>query len=93
MVEIKDGSAAGRHCVIIDDLVQTGGTLLQVCNVRSALLYPHFTLHQFFYRPVLPPCSPPSQCAEALRAAGATNVWCYVTHAVFPEDSWKRYVA
>ena len=28
-VVVKDGEAAGRHCVILDDLVQTGGTLIE----------------------------------------------------------------
>lgn len=28
-VSIKEGQAEGKHCVIVDDLVQSGGTLLQ----------------------------------------------------------------
>lgn len=28
-VVVKEGSAEGKHCVIVDDLVQSGGTLLQ----------------------------------------------------------------
>jgi phosphoribosylpyrophosphate synthetase len=58
-VVISDGDPAGRHCIIVDDLVQTGGTLLE--------------------------------CAKALRAAGAASVSAYVTHAVFPAGSWRRF--
>jgi ribose-phosphate pyrophosphokinase len=29
IVQIKEGEPAGRHCVIVDDLVQSGGTLLE----------------------------------------------------------------
>jgi phosphoribosylpyrophosphate synthetase len=59
-VVINDGEPAGRHVVIVDDLVQTGGTLLE--------------------------------CAKALRDAGADKVSAYVTHAVFPHDSWTKFV-
>eukprot|EP01128_Nolandella_sp_AFSM9_P001881 TRINITY_DN12282_c0_g1_i1.p1 TRINITY_DN12282_c0_g1~~TRINITY_DN12282_c0_g1_i1.p1 ORF type:complete len:358 (+),score=67.32 TRINITY_DN12282_c0_g1_i1:69-1076(+) len=59
-VTIKEGVCVGRHVVIIDDLVKTGGTLLQ--------------------------------CKTALFEAGATKVSCYVTHAVFPQKSYERFV-
>jgi len=60
-IVIQDGDAKGRHIVIVDDLVQTGGTLYE--------------------------------CGKALKAAGAHSVNAYVTHAVFPNDSWKRFAA
>eukprot|EP00043_Microstomoeca_roanoka_P015575 m.156107 g.156107 ORF g.156107 m.156107 type:complete len:355 (-) comp16288_c0_seq2:205-1269(-) len=47
-----------KDVVIVDDLVQTGGTL------RS--------------------------CASVLRGRGARTVSAFVTHAVFPEQSWKK---
>ncbi len=61
-VEIHDGEefVAGRHVVIVDDLVQSGGTLLR--------------------------------CAEALRAKQAGAVSAYVSHGVFPNDSWKKFL-
>lgn len=31
------------------------------------------------------------ECKNALLKAGAKKVSAYVTHAVFPEDSWKRF--
>ena len=60
IVQIKEGAPAGRHVVIVDDLVQTGGTL--------------------------------AECARALAGAGAAKVSAYVTHAVFPQHSWHRFV-
>jgi ribose-phosphate pyrophosphokinase len=59
-VKIHEGAPAGRHVVIVDDLVQTGGTILG--------------------------------CAQALLDAGAGRVSAYVTHGVFPNDSWRRFV-
>jgi phosphoribosylpyrophosphate synthetase len=58
-VVIQDGDAAGRHIVIVDDLVQTGGTLYETGRV--------------------------------LKEAGALSVNAFVSHAVFPRESWKRF--
>ncbi|KAJ1429831.1 phosphoribosyltransferase-like protein [Ochromonadaceae sp. CCMP2298] len=60
VVTIQDGSAAGKNVVIVDDLVQTGGTLYE--------------------------------CGMALKAAGATSVSAFVAHAVFPNQSWRRFL-
>lgn len=49
----------GKHVVIVDDLVQTGGTLYE--------------------------------CGQTLLDAGALSVNAYVSHAVFPKESWKRF--
>lgn len=59
IVRVKDGDPTGHHVIIVDDLVMTGGTLVQ--------------------------------CAKALLSAGAVNISAYVTHAVFPRDSWKLF--
>ena len=58
-VTIKEGVPDGKHVVIVDDLVKTGGTLIN--------------------------------CAKALRDAGAKSVSAYCTHAVFPQQSWRRF--
>jgi len=58
-VTIQDGDAQGKRIVIVDDLVQTGGTLYE--------------------------------SAKVLKAAGAAQVDAYVTHAVFPKQSYKRF--
>ena len=58
-VVVKEGDAKGRHVFIVDDLVKTGGTLLE--------------------------------CKSAILAEGAAHVSAFVTHAVFPQESWKRF--
>uniref|UniRef100_A0A7S1VHF7 Phosphoribosyltransferase domain-containing protein n=1 Tax=Grammatophora oceanica TaxID=210454 RepID=A0A7S1VHF7_9STRA len=60
VVTIQDGTdAQGKNIVIVDDLVQTGGTLYE--------------------------------CGKVLLEAGATSVSAFVSHAVFPKESWKRF--
>jgi len=59
IVTIQDGSAEGKHIVIVDDLVQTGGTLYE--------------------------------CGKVLKDAGALTVNAFVSHGVFPKDSWVRF--
>ncbi|KAF6020543.1 hypothetical protein EB796_021157 [Bugula neritina] len=58
-VVVKDGDPNGKHVVIVDDLVQTGGTLIE--------------------------------CAKACLGKGATKVSGFVTHAVFPKNSWSKF--
>ncbi|KAM0019724.1 putative ribose-phosphate diphosphokinase [Helianthus debilis subsp. tardiflorus] len=60
IVRVKEGNPSGCHVVIVDDLVQSGGTLIE--------------------------------CQKVLAAHGATKVSAYVTHAVFPKNSWKKFV-
>lgn len=60
IVKLKEGDPSGRHVVIVDDLVQSGSTLIE--------------------------------CQKMLASLGAAKVSAYVTHGVFPEDSWKRFV-
>ncbi|KAJ8626855.1 hypothetical protein MRB53_020162 [Persea americana] len=59
IVRLKEGSPGGRHVVIVDDLVQSGGTLIE--------------------------------CQKVLAAHGARKVSAYVTHGVFPNQSWERF--
>lgn len=40
IVRIKEGSPAGRHVVIVDDLVQSGGTLIECQVFLCVLLLP-----------------------------------------------------
>ncbi|CEM31785.1 unnamed protein product [Vitrella brassicaformis CCMP3155] len=60
MVKITEGDPTGKNVYIVDDLVKTGGTLIQ--------------------------------CKKALFEAGAASVSAFVTHGVFPQESWKRFV-
>lgn len=58
-VVIQDGDVQGKHICIVDDLVQTGGTLYE--------------------------------SAVVLKQAGAASVSAFVTHAVFPNQSYHRF--
>ena len=60
VVVVSDGSPSAKHVLIMDDLIQTGGTLFE--------------------------------CAATLKAAGAKSVSGFVVHAVFPGESWKRFL-
>lgn len=57
---ILDGDCKGRKVVIVDDLVRSGGTLIE--------------------------------CAKGLLDHGAAQVSCYVTHAEFPRESWRKFL-
>eukprot|EP00475_Leptophrys_vorax_P041130 TRINITY_DN7744_c1_g1_i1.p2 TRINITY_DN7744_c1_g1~~TRINITY_DN7744_c1_g1_i1.p2 ORF type:complete len:368 (-),score=1.30 TRINITY_DN7744_c1_g1_i1:293-1264(-) len=59
MVQLKEGDPTGRHVVIVDDLVQSGSTLIE--------------------------------CQRLLARHGAAKVSAYVTHGVFPNQTWKRF--
>ena len=61
LVKLKEGEPAGRHVVIVDDLVQSGGTLIE--------------------------------CQKLLAKLGASKVSAYVTHGVFPGNSWERFTS
>jgi len=60
VVKMKEGDVVGKHCVIVDDLVQSGGTLIE--------------------------------CARELLRNGAACVSAYVTHAIFPQDSYRKFL-
>ncbi|MFW5735184.1 MAG: ribose-phosphate diphosphokinase [Oceanidesulfovibrio sp.] len=57
---LREGDPAGRHAVIIDDLVQSGSTLIAA--------------------------------KDMLTRSGAERVSAYVTHGVFPNQSWRRFL-
>lgn len=59
-VTIVDGNPEKRHVIIVDDLINTGGTV--------------------------------RRCIACMKTAKASKVSVFVTHAVFPKDSWKRFV-
>jgi len=61
IVRLKEGEPKGRHIVIVDDLVQSGGTLIE--------------------------------CQRLLATLGAKHVSAYVTHGVFPKNSFERFVS
>jgi len=60
IIKVKEGSPKGATVLIVDDLVQSGGTLIETMKV--------------------------------LYEQGAKEVSCWVTHAVFPNESYKRFL-
>lgn len=60
IVTIREGEILNRDVFIVDDLVQTGGTLME--------------------------------CKAALVKAGARSINIFVTHAIFPEKSWEKFM-
>lgn len=61
IVRLKEGEPKEQHVVIVDDLVQSGGTLIE--------------------------------CGKLLHSLGAAHVSAYVTHGVFPKNSYERFHA
>lgn len=59
-VRIQEGEPKDKHVILVDDLIQTGGTLYEASNV--------------------------------VMTHGAASVCAYVTHGVFPNDSWQRFL-
>uniref|UniRef100_A0A7S1F9E6 Phosphoribosyltransferase domain-containing protein n=1 Tax=Noctiluca scintillans TaxID=2966 RepID=A0A7S1F9E6_NOCSC len=59
VVKVAEGDPSGKHVIIVDDLVQSGSTLLE--------------------------------CAKPLKQMGASKVSCFVTHGVFPKETYKRF--
>jgi ribose-phosphate pyrophosphokinase len=60
VVRIAEGDATDRHVIIVDDLCNSGGTVLA--------------------------------CKDALKDKGATKVSVFVTHGLFPNNSWQKFV-
>jgi len=59
VVRIAEGEPRGMHVFIVDDLCNTGGTVIA--------------------------------CQKALKENGASKVSVFVTHGVFPQESWKKF--
>jgi len=61
IVTVKEGDIRGKHVVMVDDLIQSGGTILE--------------------------------CAKVIRKNGAKSVSSFVAHAIFPDNSWRKFVS
>jgi ribose-phosphate pyrophosphokinase len=59
IVRVVSGVPKGKHVLIIDDLIQTGGTILE--------------------------------CVKVIKECGASRVSAYVTHGVFPNESFLKF--
>jgi hypothetical protein len=80
---ITDGDPKGAHVVLVDDLVRATNPPLPPCSTHS-LPTPAWQVQTG---------GTLINCAECVRKAGAVAVSCFVTHAVFPNQSWKKFVA
>eukprot|EP01071_Lankesteria_metandrocarpae_P003693 Lankesteria_metandrocarpae@DN3119_c1_g1_i1.p1 len=60
VIYVQDGDPSDKNVLIVDDLIQTGGTVLE--------------------------------CANEMRKRHAKRVCAYVTHAIFPNQSWKHFL-
>jgi len=69
------GVATDKDCVIVDDLVQTGGTLIECAKVKYQII----PVNTYFI------------VLQALQRANPKSISLFVTHAVFPQGSWKKF--
>ena len=139
IVRLKEGTARGRHVVIVDDLVQSGGWGLPaslapsesplcgadretflgmawdgtaasgrvLARMHAGAAAGSFTAPQqrkcepqvrklLDDRRPPPPLRPSPggtliECQRLLATQGAAHVSAYVTHGVFPNESWRRF--
>ena len=75
----------------MDDLIKTGGTIIECAKVT--LQYGHCIYLALPYGKLFIPNHKNHSLYifQALRKAGANKISAYVTHGVFPQDSWKRF--
>lgn len=59
VVRVAEGDPKDKHVVIVDDLCNTGGTVIA--------------------------------CRDELAKIGASKVSVFVTHGVFPQESWRKF--
>jgi phosphoribosylpyrophosphate synthetase len=95
IVQLKEGDPKGRHVVIVDDLVQSGGTLIECQVSLSAISCACFChcLKLELYEEACSELTYPFGCTlqKLLATMGACKVSAYVTHGVFPKKSWERF--
>ena len=85
--------------VIVDDLVQSGGTLIECQKLlASQVRSPPF--NPFTHYAGLPKCVVSLSCivtasdlSHGCCLQGAAHVSAYVTHGVFPNQTWQRFTA
>jgi len=115
IVRLKEGEPRGRHVVIVDDLVQSGGTLIECQKLLTSQVGRHWHTHPstLLTAPIILLCScrhhldrfrmqstccPLCHAEQALTSLpcslqGAAHVSVYVTHGVFPNQTWERFTA
>ena len=77
------GDPRDCHVVIVDDLVQTGGTLMECAKVTQQAAVPPISLS----------LSLSLSLSQVVQEAGAVAVSVFVTHPVFPGNAWHKFKA
>ena len=84
IVWVKEGEIKNRHVFfIIDDLVKTGTPQARLPQPRVLKLTGRVS--------IVPSGGTLIECKNGLYRLGAAKVSAFITHAVFPLDSWKRF--
>ncbi|KAJ0605097.1 putative ribose-phosphate diphosphokinase [Helianthus annuus] len=96
-VRVKEGNPSGCHVVIVYDLVQSGGVWCKLCFTLSfwlaGYLWIRVSLHvRVKKRKIVIITILMLLLQKVLATHGATKVSAYVTHVVFPKNSWKKFV-
>jgi phosphoribosylpyrophosphate synthetase len=84
IVSVKEGEIKNRHVFIIDDLVKTG-----IARIVSVIALKRSANSFSLSLPL--PGGTLIECKNGLYRLGAAKVSAFVTHAVFPLESWKRF--
>ena len=98
IVRLKEGSPQGRHVVIVDDLVQSGGTLMECQKLIKSQVRPCPGVNTDM---LLNFMDVDAGCRHAAEinllsheaAQGAKHVSAFATHGVFPRESWQRFTS
>eukprot|EP00983_Pelagomonas_calceolata_P042320 1138457-Pelagomonas_calceolata.AAC.1 len=108
IVRIKEGNPAGRHVIIVDDLVQSGGTLIECHAVLARAGAKHENVRSASTGiPGAISCmqelGPGVQLKQQIAMSACVmygqktkhgeEVSAYVTHGVFPKFSWQKFKA
>ncbi|KAM0069840.1 putative ribose-phosphate diphosphokinase [Helianthus debilis subsp. tardiflorus] len=95
---VKEGNPSGCHVVIVYDLVQSGGAWCKLCFTLSLWLAGYLWIRVSLHvrvqktKKIVIITIIMLLLQKVLAAHGATKVSAYVTHAVFPKNSWKKFV-
>ena len=100
IVRLKEGEPRGKHVVIVDDLVQSGGTLIECQKLLAAQVGLAACLRTLSLACITPASASHPETTflhhssivpTVLTPQGAASVSAYVTHGVFPNATYERF--